>query len=115
MTKYRAQQDVTISGFECGTEIEMSMVVTYDMSEHFPASYCGPEEFPAPESVNVRFFRKRDKVNVSVVIPGWIEAAFTDSDAFNNWLTSEAEEADICAAEDAADHKREILRDEGKL
>ena len=110
MAKHRAEQDVTISGFECGTEIECKMVVAYRMTEHFPASENGPEEFPQPEIESLRFFRKREKVAVEIVVPPFIEDAFLDSDEFKSWLASEATDADEYARDRATEERREELR-----
>lgn len=110
MTKYRAEQDISISGFECGTEIECKMVVAYAMTEHFPASDSGPEELPQPEIEGIRFFRKREKVAVEIVLPPFIEDAFLDSDEFKSWLASEASDTDEAARDRAAEDRREELR-----
>lgn len=110
MSKYRAEQDICISGWECGTEIEMKLVVEYSMTEHYPASDDGPEEFPQPDDITLRFFRK----GIEVDLPSWVEEEFVNSDEFTSWLIAEADETNLCAAEDAADHKSEMMRDEGR-
>lgn len=108
MSKYRTEQDISISGWECGTEIECKMVVTYTMTEYVPASLNGPEESPQPEVESLRFFLKRGQVAVEVSMRSFIEDAFTNSDGFRSWLASEARDADEYAREQAADASREV-------
>lgn len=107
MTKYRAEQTINISGWECGTEIECKMVVAYRMTEHVPASDDGPEELPQPEVDSLRFFLKRGHAAVEVSMRSFIEDAFTNSESFKSWLTCEAADADEYASEQAADARRE--------
>jgi hypothetical protein len=110
MSKYRAEQDIFISGWECGTEIALKMVVQFKMTDHYPASDNGPEEFPQPEIEHMRFFRKHEQVAVEIVVPPFIEDAFTDSEDFMSWLAGEARESDEYARDCAADARREEAR-----
>lgn len=107
MSKYRAEQTINISGWECGTEIECKMVVAYRMTEHVPASDNGPEELPQPEVDSLRFFLKRGQVAVEVSMRSFIEDAFANSDGFKSWLASEAADADEYARDLAAELRRE--------
>lgn len=107
MSKYRAEQAVHISGWECGTEIECKMVVAYQMTEHVPASDNGPEEVPRPEVDSIGFFLKRGAAAVEVAMRSFIEDAFTNSESFKSWLASEAADSDQYAREQAADARCE--------
>lgn len=106
MATYRAEQSIGIAGWECGTEMELSMVVTYSMTGYYPASNEGPEELPQPEDIIVRFFNG----NVEIDLPQFIEDAFTSNTSFHDWLTMEAvsenEYQRDCAAEARADFYR---------
>jgi len=110
MTTYRAAQDISISGFECGSEIEISMVVAYTMTKYYPASNDGPEELPQPEIYTIRFFRKHETVNVEIDLPSFIAEEFTESEDFMSWLSGEANDAAEyqrdCAAEALAEDMR---------
>ncbi len=44
MSKFTARQAVHISGWECGTEIELTMVATFTVTKFIPASNDGPAE-----------------------------------------------------------------------
>lgn len=113
MTKYRAAQEICISGWDCGTEIELMMVVTYTMTKHYPASNDGPEEFPQPEIDRIRFFEKRVSGNVEIELPAIIGDRFIDSEGFMSWLTSEAADYEEWARDEAADARRDWLKDDG--
>jgi hypothetical protein len=107
MSTYRAEQEIAMTGWGCGTEIDLKMVVTYGMTKHYPSSNDGPEELPQPEDIVIRLFRKHEKVAVEIAVPPFIEDAFLESDEFKSWLTSEAGETELAAADDAADQKRD--------
>lgn len=107
--EYRAQQDISISGFECGTEIELKMVVTFNVNPGCKASINGPEEEPTPEVLTVRFFDGGDEIK----LPWSIGDRFTsNTSGFHNWLLSEAADQHQSAVEDAADARREMLLEE---
>lgn len=106
---YRAEQVVSISGFECGTEIELKMVVAFRVNPGCKASISGPEEEPTPEVLTVRFLDGSDEIK----LPWSIEDRFTsNTSGFHNWLLGEAADQYQRAVEDAADARREMLREE---
>lgn len=104
--KYRAEQAVAISGWECGTEIELKMVVTFSVHPGSPAT---PEQPPEPASVEVdkiRFFDGTDELE----LPWSVGDRFTSADGFKDWLMGEASESDEYARDQAADARREEMR-----
>lgn len=108
MNEYRAQQDISIIGFECGTEVELKMVVTFKVNPGCKASINGPEEDPTPEVLTVRFFDGCDEIK----LPWSIEDRFTsNTSGFHNWLLGEAADQHQSAVEDAANARREMLRE----
>jgi hypothetical protein len=107
-TKYRAEQGVHISGWECGTEIELKMVVTFKVHPGSKATMIDPAEEPSVEVDQVRFFDGKDEIK----LPWSIEDRFSSRDEFKAWLMGEAAEQHQSGLEDAADAKREMMREE---
>jgi hypothetical protein len=105
--QYRAEQDIHISGWECGTEIELKMVVTFTVHPGCKQTLTEPGEEPSIEVDRVRFFDREDEIN----LPWSIGDRLASSDSFNSWLMSEAESQHEIALDDAADHKREMMRE----
>lgn len=105
MGKFTARQDIHISGFECGTEIKLAMVVEFRVIPGRKQTRIDPAEEPSVEVDKVRFF---DGV-AEVMLPGFIVNAFTDRQQFDKWLLSEAEAQAQQAAEDQADYARELM------
>jgi hypothetical protein len=103
--KYRAQQDIAISGWECGTEIELKMVVTFTVHPGSKATEIDPPEAASVEINKVRFFDGQDELQ----LPWSIEDRVTSADGFKSWLIGEAAEQETEARDDAADHKREMM------
>lgn len=106
--QYRAEQDISINGFECGTEIELKMVVTFKVNPGCKDSINGPEEDPTPEVLTVRFFDGSDEIH----LPWSIGDRFTSADGFKEWLMGEAADQRQNAIEDAADARREMMMEE---
>jgi len=106
--RYRAEQVVCISGWECGTEIEMKMVVSFTVHPGSQATEIDPPEEPSAEVDSVRFFDGKDELT----LPWSISDRFTSADGFKSWLMSEAAEQHQVAVEDAADSRREMMREE---
>jgi hypothetical protein len=105
--KYRAQQDIQISGWECGTEIELKMVVTFTVHPGCKQTLTEPAEEPSVEVDAVRFFDDKDELN----LPWSIEDRFTSAEGFKDWLMQEAAEQHEAALDHKADERREELRD----
>lgn len=104
---YRAQQAVAISGFECGTETELTMVVTFVVHPGSKATQIDPPEEASVEIDKLRFFDGKDEIT----LPWSIGDRFTSADGFKAWLMGEAAEQETSAREDAADHRREMMRE----
>jgi hypothetical protein len=109
MTQYRAEQVVAINGWDCGTEIELKMVVTFKVHPGSPATHVDPPEYPAAEVEAVRFFEIKagNTAAVERSIPDWVVERMTQDGGFEKWLLSEAGEQHQSALEGAADAKRE--------
>lgn len=105
MVSFRAEQSVAISGWECGTEIELKMVVTFKVHAGSPATMIDPPEAPSVEIDKVRFFDGKDEIQ----LPWSIGDRFTSQDGFEDWLMSEAAEQHEAARDEAADARREML------
>lgn len=105
--KYRAQQDISISGFECGTEMELKMVVTFKVHPGSKQTEIDPAEEPTVEVDTVRFFDGTDEIK----LPWSLEDRFSSAAGFKDWLVGEADGQDQSAIEDAADSMREMMRE----
>jgi hypothetical protein len=107
MSKFTARQDVHISGWECGTEFELTMEVKFTVTRFLPATATDPAENPTVEIDSVRFLDGEDELK----LPWSIGDRFMDARGFNEWLMSEANEQSQQAEEDHADHMREMRRE----
>ncbi len=109
--KYRAEQYISISASESGTEIELQMVVNFTVHPGSPATTIDPPELPMAEVSKVQFF-KMDGLKPlpdPVALPDWLEEHFTSGDDFQTWMFSEAAEQHQAALEDHADQRREMM------
>jgi len=106
--RYAASQSIHIAGWECGTEVELKMVVWFAYHKGYPATHEDPPEPPSVDIDNVRFFEGVDEITM----PEWLIEQMTGTDGCRDWLISEAQEAEIAAMEDAADAKREMMMDD---
>lgn len=102
-TRYTAKQAIHIGGWECGTEIELKMVVTFKVLPGSKQTLTDPAEEPSVEVDSVRFFDRTDEVK----LPWSIEDRFTSADGFKSWLMSEAAEQHEVAIDEAADARRD--------
>ena len=107
MKSFIARQDVHISGWECGTEFELTMEVKFTVTRFLPATATDPAENPTVEIDSVRFLDGEDELK----LPWSIGDRFMDARGFNEWLMSEAKEQAQQAADDHADHMREMRRE----
>lgn len=107
-TTYSAEQDIAISGGECGTEIEMKMVVTFTVHPGRKATEIDPPEEASVEIDKVRFFDDKDEMT----LPWSIEDRFTSADGFKDWLMGEASDQHESALDEKADARREELRED---
>jgi hypothetical protein len=108
---FRAQQDIHISGWECGTEIELKMVVTFTVMKGYPATLEQPAEPATVEVDKVRFFDGKDELT----LPWSIEDRFTSAEGFKDWLMQEAADQHEAALDARAEARREdiLLNREG--
>lgn len=110
MRTYTAKSAMTLSLWEGGGEIGVEAVITYRVSRYYPATLESPEE---PSEADVVSFRLYDPKKCEVLsCPPWIVEQFEGDSSFLSWLVQEAAEQDAAARDDAADHRREMLRDE---
>ncbi len=111
--KYRAEQYVYISG-ESFAGIELQMVVEFTVHPGSKATLVDPAEMPLAEVSKVTFFKMDGlkRLPDPVTLPDWLEDHFTDGEDFQTWMLAEADEQYIAAKEDAADHRREMMREE---
>lgn len=113
-SKFRAEQDVAISAWESGTEIEIRMVVNYTVHPGYPATLEEPGSDAIAEVDRVQFFEIKDgkpsadECGMAV----WLLNRLTEGDDFYNWLLTEAAETDAYHREQYADMLREEMRDE---
>lgn len=112
--KYRAEQYISISASESGTEIELQMVVDFTVHPGSPATMIDPPEMPLAEVDNVQFFKMDGlkRLPDPVTLPDWLEDHFTTGDDFQTWMLTEADEQFTAAKEDAADRRPEMMREE---
>ena len=106
--RHTASQPIHISGWECGTEIELKMVVEFTVTDAIPQTLENPAEPSMVEIGKVRFFDGTDELQ----LPWSIADRFTNEDGFRDWLMSEAIDADEYARDQAADARREELRED---
>lgn len=109
--KYRAEQYISISASESGTEIELQMVVDFTVHPGSKATLVDPAEMPSAEVSKVQFF-KMDGLKPlpdPVALPDWLEEHFTNGDDFQTWMLTEAGEQHQAALEDHADQRREMM------
>jgi len=114
--KYRAEQIVCISGFDCGTEIELNMVVNFTVHPGSKATEIDPPEEPIAEVIEVHFFEIREgKASTDErSMPVWLFNRLTEGDAFYAWLLSEAAETEEYVRECAAEARAEDARMEAR-
>lgn len=105
-TTYRTEQDIAISGWECGTEIELKMVVIFTVHPGREATQIDPPEAASVEVDKVRFFDGKDEIT----LPWSIEDRFTSRDEFKDWLLGEARDQHESALDQKADERRDELR-----
>ncbi|QJS27433.1 hypothetical protein [Rhizobium ruizarguesonis] len=105
--KFSAHQHILISGSECGTEIELKMVVAFTVHPGCKQTLTEPGEEPSVEVDKVQFFDGKDELT----LPWSIADRFTSGDGFKDWLMYEA----AAQHEAALDAKAEARRDELRM
>ena len=100
MRKYVAKDTLLIS--TTGVEVEFDLVVKYSVSRYRAATLTQPEEPSNVEIEDVSIFICGSKTS----LPAWIDG-LVDNDAFKSRLMEHAAEQDMCAAEYAAEARRE--------
>lgn len=106
--KFYASQRIYFTGSDCGTEIPLTMHVNFTVHPGCKQTLTEPGEEPSIEVDDVRFLDGLDKIK----LPWSIEDRFTSSEDFTSWLMSEAESQNEIARDDAADHRREMARED---
>lgn len=110
--KYQAEQYISISASESGTEIELQMVVDFVGHPGSPASCGNPPEGPTAEIDKVEFFlMKNGKPTGAVQLQDWLVESLTSGQDFIDWMLLEAREQRNSAIEDYADQRREMRAD----
>lgn len=99
---FRTEQIVAISGWECGAEIELKMVVVFTVHPSRKATEIDPPEEASVEIDKVRFFDGKDELT----LPWSIEDRFTSRDEFKDWLMGEARDQHEAMLDDKADGRR---------
>ncbi|QIB36846.1 hypothetical protein G3A56_01565 [Rhizobium oryzihabitans] len=112
--KYRAEQYISISASESGTEIELQMVVDFTVHPGSKATLVDPAEMPLAEVSKVQFFKMSGLKPLPdpVALPDWLEEQFTTGDDFQTWMLTEAGEQHQAALEDHADQRREMMQED---
>lgn len=105
---FRTEQIVAIGGTECGTELELKMVVVFTVHASRKATEIDPPEEASVEIDKVRFFDGKDELT----LPWSIEDRFTSADGFKDWLMQEASDQHEAALDARADARREELRED---
>lgn len=113
-SKYRAEQYISISASESGTEIEFLMVVEFTVHPGRAQTMIDPAELTTAEIDQVQFFLMRSgkPSPEPASIPVWMINFLCDTSEFQDWMLSEAADQRQSALEDAADHRREMMQEE---
>lgn len=90
---FKTSQDIPIAGFECGTEFELHMVVTFTYHKEVPSYWINPPEPAFVEDIRPEFFMLigGKVLGNGLVMPKEFVEQFTNCDSFKAWLISEAE------------------------
>jgi len=107
VNSFTATQGITISGDSCGTDIELTVQIKFTVSKYRPATTIDPAEDATIDINGISFFDGKQELNLTY----WLEDRLSESDSLKAWLMSEANEQLLKAADDHADHMREMLRE----
>lgn len=107
--KYRAEQYISISASESGTEIELQMVVDFTGHPGSTAYWGNTPEGPTAEIDNIEFFlmKKGKPKSDAAQLPDWLVESLTSGQDFIDWMLLEARQQRQAALEDQADHRRD--------
>lgn len=108
--KYKARQDFCISGWECGTEIELKMVIEFTVTDYRRQTLESPEEPRMVEDIAIRLFETDG--TAEMIVPKWMDAKLQKDEDFRTWLLGEATYQDDMAAEQAAEARYEAFRED---
>lgn len=115
MTRYTAKAGFLTSLFG-GPEVEFDVWITFLVEPGCPAVLYG--DYPSPAeaaTVEIISVEAHDpKAGVNHKLPDFMADAITDKDSIREWLLIEAAECDAYAADVAADHRREAMRDDAR-
>lgn len=101
--EYRAEQHITITGSECGTETEVTQVVTFTVTKGYPETRLTPAEPDTVDDIVIRHFVGNPPAAHEIELSGRIVADFEESDEFKAWLLGCANEAEQELSDEAAD------------
>ena len=108
MRAYFVKTPISIAAWEAGPEIEVNAIVGFKV---IPARAQVLNEPAEPASVEITKFQLTSTFGNELACPDWLAVRFTEDEAFNNFLMSEARDQDEAAACDRADE----IRDERRL
>jgi len=106
--KFHTFQTVTITGDSCGTEVNLKMSVAFTVHPGCKQTLTEPGEEPSVEVNKVSF----EDGSGLIDLPWSIEDRITSTESFKAWLMAEASEQHEAALDDAADAKREMMRED---
>jgi hypothetical protein len=107
---FTARTTLSLAAWEAGGELEAEMVVKFTVCPGCAQTQFEPGQPPFVEDISVRLFTTKTKTEL--FCPTWVTDQFSENEAFCRWLLSEAADQDECAREDAAETRREMLREE---
>lgn len=90
---FKASQDIAVSGFECGTEFELRVVVTFTYHRAEKGDEIDPPTPAFVEGVRCEFYELTAGGTLAdgINMPAKLVERFTGSDSFTDWLITDAE------------------------
>lgn len=91
---------------------DLLLEVSFRVSKPLAATLTEPAEPACAEVHHVRLMAEGAPKTETLLLPGWFEAIFADTEELSSYLLAEAAELKAAAADDAAEAKREELSQE---
>jgi hypothetical protein len=107
---FTARTTLSLAAWDVGPEFEAEMVVKFTVQPGCAETRIDPAEPASVEDISIRLFTPKTKTELPC--PSWLHEHFSENEAFQNWLLSEAANQDECAREDAAERRYEQQREE---